>query len=333
MKMIKLLTPENKANLVLLRERHLEYIANPISDPAALKKVDWLNLKVSGLDYSYPEPVLFSFEPAIDGEVVLTRKGGETRTYEAKAGKVEITNFYIDADYEWYVKAGWMKSDVFTFHTDKQAPRMLYVDGISNVRDFGGFYTTDGKRVKQGLIYRTSEMDTHVAITEEGKKTLLDEFCMRTDVDIRGINNEQRGPVLDESRVKYVNYPMAAYAEIFNETQMELYRQSFELLAKEDTYPLMLHCWGGIDRTGCWIYILCGMLGVDADTLGLDYEMSSFSRWNRRNRNHPQFLEFLEALHKYGEGTKEACEGFLRACGVSDATMDKIKEILLEEAR
>ena len=331
MKMIKLLTPENKANLVLLRERHLEYIANPISDPAALKKVDWLNLKVSGLDYSYPNPMLFSFEPAIDGEVVLTRKGGETRTYEAKAGKVEITNFYIDADYEWYVKAGWMKSDVFTFHTDKQAPRMLYVDGISNVRDFGGFYTTDGKRVKQGLIYRTSEMDTHVAITEEGKKTLLDEFCMRTDVDIRGINNEQRGPVLDESRVKYVNYPMAAYAEIFNETQMELYRQSFELIANPDVYPLMLHCWGGIDRTGCWLYILGGMLGVGEDDLGLDYEMSSFSRWNSRCRKSAQFLEFLENLHKYGEGTHGACVGFLRACGVSDATMQKIRDILLEE--
>ncbi len=329
--MIKLLTPANKENVILLRDRHREYIANPISDPAALKKVDWLNLKVSGLDYSYPNPVLFSYEPAIDGEVVITRKGGETRTYAAKAGKVEVTNFYIDADYEWYVKAGWMKSDVYTFHTDKQAPRMLYVDGISNVRDIGGFYTTDGKRVKQGLLYRTSEMDTHVDITEQGKKTMLDELCMRTDVDIRGINNEQRGPVLDQSRVKYVNYPMAAYVDIFNETQMELYRQSFELIASEDAYPLMLHCWGGIDRTGCWLYILGGMLGVSEDDLGLDYEMSSFSRWNSRCRKSAQFLEFLENLYKYGEGTKGACVGFLRACGVSDATMQKIRDILLEE--
>lgn len=124
---------------------------------------------------------------------------------------------------------------------------------------------------------------------------------------------------------------MAAYVDIFNETQMELYRQSFELIANRDVYPLMLHCWGGIDRTGCWLYILGGMLGVGEDDLGLDYEMSSFSRWNSRCRKSAQFLEFLENLHKYGESTYDACVGFLRACGVSDATMDKIRAILLEE--
>ncbi len=330
--MIKLLTPKNGENVVLLRDRHLEYISNPIADPEASKKIEWLNLKATGQDMSYPNPVMFSFEPAVDGEIVLARKGGDTRTYKALAGKAEITNFYIDAEYEWYVCIDGEKSEISTFHTDAQTPRMLYVDGISNVRDIGGFYTVDGKkRVKQGYVFRTSEMDTHVEITEDGKKTLLDELCMKTDIDIRGIKDEYRGPVLDESRVKWINYPLAAYIDMFNEAQMELYRQSFELLADENTYPLMLHCWGGIDRTGCWLYILGGMLGVGKDDLELDYEMSSFSRWNRRNRNHPQFVEFLEALHKYGESTYEACVGFLRACGISDKTMDKIRNILLED--
>jgi hypothetical protein len=332
--MIKPLTPKNGENVILLRDRHLEYIRNPIADPEASKQIEWLNLKATGQDMSYPNPVTFSFEPAVDGEIVITRKGGKTRTYAAVGGKAEITNFYIDAEYEWYVRVGGQTSETFTFHTDAQTPRMLYVDGISNVRDIGGFYTTDGKkRVKQGLVFRTSEMDTHVEITEDGKKTLLDELCMRTDIDIRGIKDEYRGPVLDETRVKWINYPMAAYIDMFNETQMELYRQSFELLADESTYPLMLHCWGGIDRTGCWLYILGGMLGVGKDDLELDYEMSSFSRWNRRNRNHPQFVEFLEALHKYGESTHEACVGFLRACGVSDETMDEIRNILLEDVK
>ncbi len=330
--MIKLISPEKGANVVLLRDRHREYIADPIADPEESRKIDWLNLKATGGDMSYPEPVVFSYEPAIDGEIILTREGGETRVIAAKAGRAEVTNLYIDACYRWYVKSGWMTSDTFTFHTDAQAPRMLYVDGISNVRDIGGFYTEDKKhRVKQGLLYRTSELDTHVQITEEGKRTMLEEMGVRTDVDIRGINNEPRCPVLDERRVKWINYPMAAYEEIFNPTQMELYRQSFELLADRGVYPLIMHCWGGIDRTGCWLYILSGMLGVGADDLGLDYEMSSFSRWNRRNRNHPQFLGFLEKLHSYGEGTRGACEGFLRACGVSDDTMNTIRSILLEE--
>ena len=208
--MIKLLTPENNSNVVLLRPRHLEYIANPISDPDAALKIEWLNLKASGQDNSFPLPTKFSFEPKIDGDVVITRRGGETRRCAAKDGEVEITNFYIDAYYDWYVEANGERSETYTFHTDAQAPRMLYVDGISNVRDIGGFYTADGKkRVKQGLLYRTSEMDTHVTITEEGKKTFY-ELGIRTDLDIRGIKDEFRAPALDTERVEWINVALAA---------------------------------------------------------------------------------------------------------------------------
>ena len=38
-------------------------------------------------------------------------------------------------------KVGEECSEVFCFHTDPRPPRMLRVDGISNVRDFGGFAT------------------------------------------------------------------------------------------------------------------------------------------------------------------------------------------------
>ncbi len=330
--MIKLIAPANGACVVLLRDKHLEYIAHPIADPEESKKIDWLNLKATGGDLSYPLPVTFKYEPAVDGEVILKRTGGETRVIKAVSGVAEVTNLYIGAEYQWYVKAGWMTSDVFTFKTDARTPRLLYVDGISNVRDIGGFYTSDRQaRVRQGLVYRTSELDTHVQITEDGKRVMLEELRVRTDIDIRGVNGEARCPVLDEARVRWINYPMAAYEEIFTPEQMELYRQSFELLADRGAYPVFIHCWGGIDRTGCWLYILGGMLGVGADDLGLDYEMSSFSRWNRRSRNHPQFLGFLQKLHSYGNSVKEACEGFLRACGVSDATMETVRNILLEE--
>ena len=77
--MIKLLTPANKENVILLRDRHREYIANPISDPAALKKVDWLNLKVSGLDYSYPNPVLFTFKKERCSLVDAVKKGDRVK--------------------------------------------------------------------------------------------------------------------------------------------------------------------------------------------------------------------------------------------------------------
>ena len=208
---------------------------------------------------------------------------------------------------------------------------MLYVDGISNVRDFGGFETADGKyRVRQGLLYRTSEMDTHVTITEAGKQTFYD-LGIRTDLDIRGIKDEFRAPALDTDRVKWVNVALAAYGEIYNEEQMKRYRETYDVMVDPESYPVICHCWGGIDRTGCWLYILGAMLGVSKDDLELDYEMSSFSRWNRRSRYSEQFGEFLKGLHAYGDNVQDAAIGFLRACGVTDEEMDRLREIFLEK--
>lgn len=326
--MIKLLTPRNRENIILLGQEHIEHIKQPQNMP--VQRVDWLDLIDSGKDMSYPRHVSFSYEPPIDGEIVVTREGGETRVIKAHGGRAQMTNFRIGATYRWYARAGWMTSETYTFSTDGQAPRMLFVEGISNVRDIGGFRTRDGGVVRQGMIYRTSEMDTHANITEEGKRTLTEELGVRLDLDLRGINGEMCGAVLDRRRVKWVNYPLAAYTEIFCREQMERYRQTFELLSHREVYPLIAHCWAGADRTGTWLYILGGMLGVSADDLALDYEMSSFSRWGSRSRRSEQFVEFLERLCAYGDNVNDACTAFLADCGVTAETMDRIRAILVE---
>ena len=328
--MIELLTPKKGETVVLLQDKHLSYIEKPTNDPT--DRVDWLNLRVVQDDLSYPRPVHFSYTPAVDGEILVWEKGSEKKiSVKAVEGEVDIPNFLIDTEYEWCVKIGDEISETGSFHTDPQAPRMLYVDGISNVRDFGGFLTADGKhRVRQGLLYRTSEMDTHVTITEEGKQTFYD-LGIRTDLDIRGIKDEFRAPALDTDRVKWINVALAAYGEIYNEEQMKRYRETYDVLLDAESYPIICHCWGGIDRTGCWLYILGAMLGVSKDDLELDYEMSSFSRWNRRSRYSEQFGEFLKGLHTYGESTQEAAIGFLKACGVTEEEMEKLRAIFLEE--
>ncbi|MBE6633577.1 MAG: tyrosine-protein phosphatase [Ruminococcaceae bacterium] len=329
--MISLIEPQNNATVTLLKQKHLDYIRNPQSFPTA--KIDWLNLMETQEDQSFPEPLRFAFSPRVDGEIVLIRQNGERRVYPAVAGEAYLSNLLIDEDYRWYARIGEECSELFRFHTDPQAPRMLRVDGISNVRDFGGFATEQGGRVRQGLIYRTSEMDTHVQITEQGKQTLEQELGIRLDVDIRGIKNEPRGPILNEARVKWVNFPLAAYADCFSEEQKKLYGESYALLAREESYPLMIHCWGGIDRTGTWLYILGGMLGVSKNDLDLDYELSSFSRWGRRSRSSDQFMEFLRELYRYGNSLQEACASFMRACGVTEEQLERIRRILLEEPK
>lgn len=327
--MIRPLHPVDGATVTLLREEHLRYIRDPQNDPNV--KVDWLNLKATGTDLSFPEPLELVFEPAQDAELVLRSRRSGARVLTAQNGRAETINLFVGETYEWFVRTPEGESEIFTFQTDPTPPRMLFVEGISNVRDFGGFHTVNGVNVKQGMVYRTSEMDTHTAITPRGIETLEKELGIRTDMDLRGIKQEPVGPVLDPAQVKWVNYPIAAYADIYTPEQMELYRRSFALMAEPETYPVMVHCWGGIDRTGTWLYLLGAILGVSEDDLGLDYEMSTFSRWGRRSRRSEQFCAFLDGLKPYGDDIHTAAVGFLHACGVSDETLDRIRAILLEK--
>ena len=325
--MITLVKPRERETVALLRPTHLAYIKEPQNDPVAA--VDWLNLREGKEDMSYPLPVRFEFSPAVKGSVRVWEDGKENTAVIASAegGVAEVWNLRAGRTYLWQVDAEGEASSVGSFQTDSTAPTMFYVDGISNVRDMGGFRTKDGGCVRCGKIYRTSEMDRHVNITEEGKETMY-ALGMKTDLDIRG-KGECPHAVLDRTKVDYINIPLAAYDARFTREQMERYRETYLLLTAPSVYPVFIHCWGGIDRTGTWLYILGAMLGMKEEDLGLDYELSSFSRWGKRSRRSEQFEAFLAGLGKYGDNVNVAAVNFLRACGVTDEQMDKIRSIMI----
>lgn len=326
--MTELLAPSEGQTVFLQTEEQLDYIREPKNTAAA--DVDWLRLRESGKELSYPRPVVLTYAPATAATVLLTHPDGSVTRHAAEGGRAELFNLRIGATYRWQVCINGECSDVRCFHTADVAPRMLKVDGITNVRDFGGFHTADGKRLRQGLLYRTSEMDTHVEITETGKATLA-ALGIRTDLDIRGCNDEHRAPALDEALIEWVNIPLVAYEKIFTDKAfIEAYGKSYALLADKARYPMIVHCWGGIDRTGCWLFILGGMLGVPEEQLFLDYEFSSFSRWGRRSRYSDQFRAFYEGLMTYGDTLQDACHRFMLAAGVTEAQIAQIRNILTE---
>ncbi len=327
--MIELLTPFAGECITLLCPEHLQYIISPMNTPA--DNVNWLRLKETNPERSRPQPVTLTYAPAVDGEVLLQHPDGRITHHPAVAGKATLTNLLIGATYAWQISAAGERSETRTFQTAATPPRLLLVDGISNVRDFGGFTTKDGRRVRQGLLYRTSEMDTHVEITEAGKEALY-ALGIRTDLDIRGCNDEHRAPALDTDKVEWINIPLVAYEKIFEDDRhIAAYGKAYALLAEADRYPMIVHCWGGIDRTGCWLFILGGMLGVEPEQLYLDYEFSSFSRWGKRSRYSEQFSAFSERLMAYGSNVEQACRSFMLAAGVSEAQMARIKDMLLED--
>ena len=159
-----------------------------------------------------------------DGERV------DTITYlvDKDTTTISLNNLKVDTYYDWTVTAisgdKSVVSEANRFHTVDGKVRFIDIDGLSNVRDCGGWTGLDGKRIKQGLLYRGEEFnkqnngragnsasDYHYdpskadannpygqKITEKGIDTVVNELKIKTEVDIRGYETFDW-----ESRINY----------------------------------------------------------------------------------------------------------------------------------
>ena len=148
-----------------------------------------------------------------------------TVTYllDKDATTISITNLKVGQKYAWTISAisedKVVISDPSYFETKDGVARFIDIDGLSNVRDCGGWTGLNGKKIKQGLLYRGEEFnqqnngrkgsgstattdttkvdpDEEVErakdkpygkkITDKGINTVLNELKIQTEVDVRG---------------------------------------------------------------------------------------------------------------------------------------------------
>ena len=309
--------------------------------------IDWENLKMKGTENSHPQPVKFSWKlsgtsgnascvrllisesPAFENAKIIEVTPGDS--------EAEVYNFHAARTYYWKIAVSDSKanfeSEISSFSTQDIPPTFFRVEGITNVRDIGGWKTMDGKKVKLNRIYRGSEMDTHHALTEAGREVLRNELLIKTDLDLRG---EAMGKIFESpigSDIRFAFIPCKAYAEFMEPERFEVTRALFSLFADETAYPIYLHCWGGADRAGTLVLMLNALLGVDDESLLTDYEMTLFSIWGERSRKSDLFCQLMAALNTYApeESTlSEKVTAYLRAAGVTDEQMEKIRQLMLE---
>lgn len=334
--MIKLLSPVEGAVLDLCTATQRQFAKN--SRDYAAPAFDWRNLtQTTDPDCSLPATIRFAWEG--DGAAVLQLSaspdfgGTLIRSVACDTGAVDVYNLEIGRTYYWRVVQDGVGSDVRSFSTCADAPRWIYIDGTTNVRDMGGWRTPLGNKptgkIRQGLLYRGSEMDIHKTITEAGITELRDHLGIKTDLDLRGevVGKRFDSPLGIDVQFRLV--PIGAYDEFFQETAP--YREIFSILADPDNYPIYFHCWGGADRTGslaCLIEALCGVSDADQD---LDYELTSLSVWGQRSRHGEGWQAFQSELCTLGDTRLQQARGFLRRAGVPDAVLDRVVEILVED--
>ena len=220
---------------------------------------------------------------------------------------LELYNLIPGRTYYWKVRGTYSNdtSEVGSFTTKQSAVRAISVDGVSNVRDLGGYKVGSGN-VNYGLLYRGGKLNGTVngeAVTDEGKATMLNRLGIKTEIDLRSESDDggQTQNAIGEN-VKYVKIPLGQYANVidyeswrnlgkdkvsggYDANYKNAIKGLFELLADESNYPVYFHCNAGADRTGTLALLINGLLGVDEQSLIKDYELTTFSRYGRRLRS------------------------------------------------
>ena len=88
-----------------------------------------------------------------------------------KGGSVNIDNLEIAAEYEWTVVCGDEKATA-KFRTEDTPLRLVRFPGVPNVRDLGGRIGLGGKRVKQGLVFRSAGLNNNAGSVYYTKEEL-----------------------------------------------------------------------------------------------------------------------------------------------------------------
>lgn len=251
--------------------------------------------------------------------------------------KVSVYNLKTSTKYFYSIILTFSNDTTSTINgsfTTANGPRLMNVDGVYNMRDIGGWKTSDGKMIKQGLLYRGRELDGAVeseyTITPDGVSTMLTSLGIRSDFDLRSksenkLENETLG-----AGVKHIYFATPMYSSIFDSKEKsETIRKVFSELSNKNNYPVYLHCTYGQDRTGTVCYLLEALLGLDEQSLMKEYQLSGLCYGDVESNSMSEFIGRLKSYK--GENINEKVENYLISIGVTQQEIARIKSIFLEK--
>lgn len=258
----------------------------------------------------------------------------------------EIFNLELGKTYYWKASACYddgtvLDSSVATFTVEPTTPRIMNVPGVDNFRDLGGRIGLEGRRLKQGMLFRSTGLNNNSAdggktpgkarFTDEGKRILLEDLKIKTELDLRSHGetaNMTSSPLGDS--VKYINISSTCYGGCFTDSGRENYAKLFRIFCDPANYPINFHCIAGADRTGSLAYILEAVLGVAEHETRIDYTYTSFMAV----RNTGNFNTLNEPMNSYGNANEPLyvkAERYLIHAGITPEEIQAFRDIMLGE--
>jgi len=176
--------------------------------------------------------------------------------------------------------------------------RVPVVPGAINLRDFGGYATADGRRVRSGVLYRSGMLSQ---LTSDGQRALraldIGVICdLRRDEERNAeptpfpahdprqvvIAIDPDSAVALREAMQFDGLPAAERIRYMVEINRELarahvaeYRRVFAALEGSGDCAFLLHCAAGKDRTGFGVAVIQLALGVPRELVVQDYLLTN----------------------------------------------------------
>ncbi|MBR6915777.1 MAG: tyrosine-protein phosphatase [Clostridia bacterium] len=346
--MIRLISPENGAEFSVLTDTQAKLIRQTREGTfTRFGEYD----EVYGVDASAPAVYLFrwrsddadfptyleisetddfSAEPTVD--ISETRLSATDRDLFSS-----VSNFLTGKTYFWRVRQNGEYSEVRSFSTAPDPVRPLLVDGVPNFRDLGGRFNADGRRMKQGLIYRgrflERDEDERAGLTDSGKRTFAGRLGIKTEIDLREEEEGKRTESPAGPGVRYVQVSHdSSWGGTLNDRGMGQLHQIFDVLFVPASYPVYFHCYSGADRTGFISVVIGGIVGMSDENIIIDYNFTAL--YAHRNWNECEgaegYFDFLRET--YGDRSlSELVMLHLTNYGIDADKLARLKEFLLED--
>ena len=252
--------------------------------------------------------------------------------------KAFIDNLLPQQSYEYSITAGGVTVGSGKFNVTGNL-RMIYAPSANNIRDLGGWQTTDGKRLTYGHLYRGSTLNGWVTATAEDLQTLRD-LGVGAEIDLRWKESYDKDMGCGVSAFGFTkgdDYYFAAAndylaSDLTNEATQQRLKEEFEFILKHFRLgnAVYFHCAWGADRTGMLAFLLETLLGVTIDNFYKDYELTSFSpAGNRLKSALKERFDVIQTMP--GSSVMERAEYyFIHHLGVSQADVDYFRSVMTD---